>query len=155
MGTYFTNYEWVTPNDNMIISTSSVEEVPSNKLPLINLTCNGLLRPTQKPYRLVLRFTSEPFPTKDILSGCYGTFCVGTHVLNAIKVLKAVYDKEKKELVLILDLRQILRGVKRAMRFSFAVQLNDCGSKCPACSKGCECTFYGYNCQKIEILLPL
>ena len=147
MGTYFTNYEWVIPNNNAIVSTSSVEEVPSNEEPLINLTCNGVLFSSQKPYELVLRFTNVPFPTKDVLAGCYGTFCISKRVLNAVKVIKPVYDKETKELLLTLNLRQICT-VKRATRFSFAVQLKDCDSCPTGCGSECVCTSYQLDCFK-------
>jgi len=133
MGTYFTNYEWVIPNDNAIVSTSSVQEVPSNKKPLLNLTCNGVLLPSDKTYDLILRF-SLPFPAKDLLASSYGTFCIGKRVLNAVKVVKSAYDREKQELVLILDLRQVCT-IKRATRFSFSIQLNDCEA-IEGCSNG-------------------
>lgn len=144
MATYFTNYEWSTPNDNLRVSTSSVEEVPSNKKPLLNLTCNGVLLPSQQTYNLILRFTEVPFPTKDILAGCYGTFCIGKRVLSADKIIKSAYDKEKKELLLVIDIRRIC-SPKRATRFSFSVQLDDCyGTSCP-CAAPCFCTSF-LNC---------
>ena len=41
--TFFTDYTLISNNENVIVSTSSIEEVPSDKKPLINLTMNGLL----------------------------------------------------------------------------------------------------------------
>lgn len=47
-GQFFTNYSFEYPNENVRVATSSFQDVPSNKLPLINLTMNRILRPSDK-----------------------------------------------------------------------------------------------------------
>ena len=147
MSIYFTNYTWTALQDNIIVSTSSVEEVPSNKLPLLNLTCNGVLLPTTAPYELLLSFPGGEGPSKDQLAGSYGTFCIGKRVLNAIKILKTAYDKDKRELLIVLDLRSYSCPITRPTRFSFTVQLNDCPFFCDkSCKDRCRCVF-GIGCS--------
>ena len=155
MGTYFTDYSFSSPNNNVLIATSSVEEVPSNKKPLINLTCNGVLLPSDAMYEVLLKFNNEPYPSKDALAGSYGTFCIGKRVLNATKVVKTAWDRKKAELLIVLDMRTYSCTIKRATRFSFAVQLNDCPHCGACCVKpgdcgakygpgfyACACTFF-------------
>lgn len=144
MSIYFTNYTWTALKDNIVVSTSSVEEVPSNKQPLLNLTCNGVLLPTTSRYELLLSFPGGQGPSKDALSGCYGTFCIGKRVLNAVKILKTAYDKEKRELLIVFDLKSTTHScsITRPTRFSFAVQLNDCPLDCgSSCTGNCGCLY--------------
>ena len=138
---FFTNYTTSSSNNNVHVSTSSVEEVPTNKFPLINLTCNGLLYPSTQVYEIVFTF-SEPAPNKDFLASSYGTFCIGKHVYNAAKIVKTGWEKETKKLVIVLDLTlTTCRVSTRPVRFSFSLQLNDCGAFCGSnfCKK-CGCT---------------
>lgn len=72
---YFTEYTWTAPNDNIVVSTSSVEEVPSNKKPFLNLTVNGFLKKSNEIYELQLKFQGGVGPSKNQIAGCYGTFC--------------------------------------------------------------------------------
>jgi len=145
-GTFFKDYSFTFPNDNMIVSTSSVQEVPSNKLPLINLTINGLLKPSADPYILTISFPKDsPGPSKNRLSGAYGTFVIGNKVYNAEKIVKPAYDKTTRVLTIILDMKNTCYyDIKRVKRFSFSVQINDCPTSCTnTCSNTCTCNKLG------------
>ena len=47
-GKFYTTYRFEYPKENVVVATSSFQDVPTNKLPLINLTMNGILRPSEK-----------------------------------------------------------------------------------------------------------
>jgi len=153
MATVYTDYIWVAPDENIKVSTSSVESVPSNKNPLIDLTCNGLLLPLaadQTVYTLLLTFTGSDFPQKDVLNGSYGTLCIGKKVLNASKIIRTKWDKENKTLAIVIDLRKTYScSVRRATRFSFSIQVNDCSfTNCDTSSPNCgNCDCTGSNCS--------
>jgi hypothetical protein len=137
---FFTNYTTSSLHDNVHVSSSSVEEVPTNKRPLINLTCNGLLYPSTERYEVVFNF-SEPVPNKDFLASSYGTFCIGKYVYNAAKIIKTAWEKETKKLFIVFDLTNTqCRVSTRPVRFSFSIQLNDCGLFCGSNFCNCGCT---------------
>lgn len=138
-GTFFRNYYFEYPNDNMIISTSSIQEVPSNKTDLINLTINGVLKPSSHTYIFQILFTNNDFPRKDRLASAYGTFTIGNKVYNATKIIKPAYDKTTKILTIILDMSATTcyQHVKKLERFSFNVQMNDCSNACGSGCYGC------------------
>ena len=54
-GKFYTNYRFDYPNENVVVATSSFQDVPSNKKPLINLTMNGIVRPSL-PYSTTTGF---------------------------------------------------------------------------------------------------
>lgn len=136
--TFFTDYSFASPNDNIIVSTSSVQEVPSNKKSLINLTVNGVLKPSIDIYSLILTFAGGQGPSKDHLSGSYGSLCIGKKVYSAEKFIRTAYDRNKRTLTIFIDVKRICTHLQKATRFSFDVQINDCGWYCP-CSVGCSC----------------
>ena len=92
--TFFTDYTLISNNNNVRIGTSSIEEVPSNERPLINLTMNGLLLPSDKIHEVDIKFSKENNPTKDILGYSYGTFAIRKSVLNAAKIVKTKMHKK-------------------------------------------------------------
>ena len=129
-GTFYTNYTFEYPNENVRIATSSFQDVPSNQKRLINLTMNGILRPSEKLHEIKMKFEGN-VPTKDNLAQSYGTFVVCTSVYNARKVINTVWDKETKTLTVIVDLRKYNVRIKRPVQFSFSVQIDD------RCLKSC------------------
>ena len=65
-GTFFSDYVFECANDNLIISTSSIEEVPSNKNDLINLNINGILKPSDRVYVFNITFPkTSPGPSSN------------------------------------------------------------------------------------------
>ena len=130
-GTFYTNYTFEYPNENVRIATSSFQDVPSNQKRLINLTMNGILRPSEKLHEIKMKFEGN-VPTKDNLAQSYGTFVVCTSVYNARKVINTVWDKETKTLTVIVDLRKYNVRIKRPVQFSFSVQIDD------TCYKVCQ-----------------
>lgn len=152
-GQFFSNYSFSSTYDNIIVSTSSVQEVPSNKDPLLNLTVNGILKPSDKPYELLLTFpVNQPGPSKDQLAGSYGTFTIGNYVYNALKIIKSAYDTTNRVLTLILDIkRTCFKNITKPRRFSFSIQLDDCPNYCiEGCLfyNGCVCTAGAVMCTK-------
>lgn len=130
-GTFYTNYTFEYPNENVRIATSSFQDVPSNQNPLINLTMNGILRPSEKLHEIKMKFEGN-VPTKNNLAQSYGTFVVCTSVYNARKVIKTVWDKQTKTLTVVVDLRKYNVRIKRPVQFSFSVQIDD------RCLKVCQ-----------------
>ena len=135
--TFFTDYTLISNNDNVRIGSSSIEEVPSNERPLLNLTMNGLLLPSDKIHEVDIKFSTENNPTKDILGHSYGTFAIRKSVLNAAKIVKTKMDRESNILKVVFNLRECPVKKKR-VEFSFSVQIRDCGWSCESCS-GCVC----------------
>ena len=56
---FYTNYRFEYPRKNVVVSTSSFQDVPSNKKPLINLTMNGILRPSEEEKVHVIQMISK------------------------------------------------------------------------------------------------
>ena len=103
-GKFYTNYRFEYPKENVLVFTSSFQDVPSNKKPLINLTMNGLLRPSEeKVYEIKMIFEGD-VPQKDRCAQSYGTFVLCKGVYNARKIIKTAWDKEKSTLTIIVDL---------------------------------------------------
>ena len=123
-GKFYTNYSFEYPNDNVRVATSSFQDVPSNKKPLINLTMNGILRPSDKIHVIKMIFKGE-VPQKDKLAQSYGTFILCNHVYNARRIITTAWEKETKTLEVIIDLRREKVRYKRPVQFSFTVQIND------------------------------
>ena len=74
-GKFYTTYRFEYPKENVVVATSSFQDVPTNKLPLINLTMNGILRPSEKKvHEIKMIFEGENIPQKDKLAPPYGTF---------------------------------------------------------------------------------
>jgi hypothetical protein len=164
-GRFYTNYRFEYPNENVVVATSSFQSVPSNKLPLINLTMNGILRPSEeKVYEIKMIFEGD-IPEKDTLAQSYGTFVLCKGVYNARKIIKTAWDKEKSTLIIIIDLRREKVRLKRPAQFSFSLQIDDespnpncseitrtCAGRDARCSKtvdGYKITpFCGYKPQK-------
>ena len=89
-GKFFTNYSFEYPKENVRVATSSFQQVPSNKLPLINLTMNGILRPSEERVHEIKMIFEGEVPQKDTLAQSYGTFVLCKGVYNARKILKTV-----------------------------------------------------------------
>ena len=136
-GKFFTNYSFEFTNENVRVATSSFQEVPSNKKPLINLTMNGILRPSEKIHEIKMKFKGDNIPQKDICAQSYGTFVLCDGVYNARKVIKTLWNKEENTLEVTIDFRKQHLKLRRPVQFSFSVQINDnCG--CP--DHGSTCT---------------
>ena len=97
-GKFYTNYSFEYPNEalnpnvkNVSVSTSSFQDVPSNKKRLVNLTINGILRPSEKLHVIEMKFKGD-VPQKDKCAQRYGTFVLCKDVYNARKVIKTVWD---------------------------------------------------------------
>ena len=73
-GTFYTNYSFEYPEENVRVATSSFEDVPSNKTALINLTMNGILRPSEKLHVINMKFKGDNIPQKDICAQSYLCF---------------------------------------------------------------------------------
>ena len=130
-GKFYTNYSFEYPNEalnpnvkNVSVSTSSFQDVPSNRKPLINLTMNGILRPSEKLHVIEMKFKGD-VPQKDLCAQCYGTFVLCKDVYNARKVVKTAWDKDSDTLTIIIDLREYNVRPKRPAQFSFSIQIND------------------------------
>ncbi len=64
---FYTSYSFEHPNQKVRVGTSCFQHVPSNKLPLINLTVNGIPRPSEKVHEIKMKFgNSEQVTTKKI-----------------------------------------------------------------------------------------
>ena len=103
-GKFYTNYSFEYPNKNVVVATSSFQQVPSNKKPLINLTMNGILRPSEEKVHEIKMIFDGDVPQKDFLAQSYGTFVLCKNVYNARKIIKTAWDKEKSTLTVIIDL---------------------------------------------------
>ena len=139
-GRFYTNYRFEYPRKNIFVSTSSFQSVPSNKEPLINLTMNGILRPSEEKVHEIKMIFEGDVPEKDHLAQSYGTFVLCKGVYNARKVMKTVWDKEKSTLTIVIDLRRQHVGFRRAVQFSFCVQIDDsleCASQSCNSNKSC------------------
>ena len=124
-GKFYTNYSFEYPKKNVVVATSSFQEVPSNKKPLINLTMNGILRPSEeKVHEIKMKFEGD-VPQKDILATSYGTFVLCKGVYNSTRIMKTLWDKEKNTLTIIIDLRREKIRPRRPAQFSFSVQIDD------------------------------
>jgi hypothetical protein len=124
-GRFYTNYRFEYPNENVVVATSSFQSVPSNKLPLINLTMNGILRHSEeKVYEIKMIFEGD-IPEKDTLAQSYGTFVLCKGVYNARRIVKHRWNKETKTLKIFIDLRREKVRLKRPAQFSFSIQIND------------------------------
>jgi hypothetical protein len=124
-GKFYTNYSFDNPNENVFVATSSFQDVPSNKKPLINLTMNGILTPSEKLHVIKMKFKGD-IPKKDKLAQSYGTFVLCKNVYNSRKIIKTAWDKENETLTIIIDLREYNVRPKRPAQFSFTIQINDC-----------------------------
>ena len=124
-GKFYTNYRFEYPNENVVVATSSFQSVPSNKLPLINLTMNGILRHSEeKVYEIKMIFEGD-IPEKDTLARSYGTFVLCKGVYNARRIVKHRWNKETNTLKIFIDLRSYHVRLKRPAQFSFSIQIND------------------------------
>ena len=128
---FYTNYSFEYPNDalnpnvkNVFVSTSSFQDIPSNEKPLINLTMNGILRPSEKLHVIEMKFEGD-VPQKDKCAQSYGTFVLCKDVYNARKVIKTAWNKETNTLTVIIDLRNYNVRPKKPTQFSFSIQIND------------------------------
>ena len=128
-GTFYTNYTFEYPNENVRIATSSFQDVPSNQKRLINLTMNGILRPSEKLHEIKMKFEGYA-PQAEKGAQSYGTFVLCKDVYNAVKVIKTLWDKETDTFTIIIDLRSFHVRPKRPTQFSFSIQINDCGGTC-------------------------
>ena len=124
-GKFYTNYRFDYPKENVVVSTSSFEEVPSNKKPLINLTVNGILRPSEEKIHEIKMIFEGELPQKDNLAQSYGTFVLCKGVYNARRIIRTAWDKKKSTLTIIIDLSREKVRPKRPAQFSFSVQIND------------------------------
>ena len=159
-GRFFTNYRFEYPKENIVVSTSSFQDVPSNKLPLINLTMNGILRPSEEEIYVVKMIFDGVVPEKDKLARSYGTFVLCKGVYNARRIVKHRWDKERNTLEIIIDLRKEKVRLKRPAQFSFSVQIDDKSCKnsgfcdnvaCKYLISYCCCENYkckSYSCQR-------
>ena len=135
-GKFYTNYSFEYPEENVRVATSSFEDVPSNKTALINLTMNGILRPSEKLHVINMKFKGDNIPQKDICAQSYGTFVLCNRVYNARKVIKTSWNKEENTLEVIIDFRKQHVKLRRPAQFSFSVQIND----------NCHCPDHGFEC---------
>ena len=123
-----------------MVATSSFQEVPSNKKPLINLTVNGILRPSEEKVHEIKMIFDSDVPEKDYLSQSYGTFVLCKGVYNARKIIKTRWDKEKSTLTIIIDLSREKIRPKRPVQFSFSIQIND-SVKCKYVKRNGDVTY--------------
>ena len=123
-GKFYTNYSFEYPNENVVVATSSFQSVPSNKLPLINLTMNGILRPSEEVHEIKMKFEGD-IPQKDNFARSYGTFVLCKGVYNARRIVKHRWNKETKTLRIFIILRRAKVRLKRPAQFSFSIQIND------------------------------
>ena len=135
-GKFYTNYSFEYPNDNVRVATSSFQDVPSNKLPLINLTVNGILRPSEEVHEIKMKFEGD-VPQKDKCAQSYGTFVLCKGVYNARRIVRTAWDKKTKTLNMFIDLRREKVRLKRPAQFSFSIQINDYPS-CAELKKGLQ-----------------
>ena len=130
-GKFYTNYSFVYPNEglnsnmkNVSVATSSFQDVPTNKKNLVNLTMNGILRPSEKLHVIEMKFEGD-VPEKDYLAESYGTFVLCKDVYNARKIINTRWNKETNTLTITIDLRSYNIRPKRRAQFSFSIQIND------------------------------
>ena len=135
-GKFYTNYRFECPKENVVVATSSFQDVPSNEKPLINLTMNGILRPSEEEIHIVKMIFEGDVPQKDICAQSYGTFVLCKGVYNARRIIKTAWDKETNTLEVIIDLRREKVRLKRPAQFSFSIQINDCGLQGSSCTGG-------------------
>ena len=135
-GKFYTNYRFEYPKENVVVATSSFQDVPSNKKPLINLTMNGILRPLEEKVHEIKMIFDGDVPEKDICAESYGTFVLCKGVYNARKIIRTGWDKEKNTLTVIIDLEREKVRLKRPAQFSFTIQINDCGYPGNSCTGG-------------------
>ena len=148
-----------------MVATSSFQDVPSNKKPLINLTINGILRPSEEKVHEIKMIFEGDVPQKDKCAVSYGTFVLCKGVYNARKIIKTAWDKEKSTLIIIIDLRREKVRLKRPAQFSFSLQIDDespnrncseitrtCADRDARCSKtaggGYKVSYCGYKPKK-------
>ena len=124
-GRFYTNYRFEYPKENVVVATSSFQEVPSNKKPLINLTMNGILRLSEEKVHEIKMIFDGDVPEKDTCAESYGTFVLCRGVYNARKIIKTRWDKEKSTLTIIVDLTKERIRPRRPAQFSFSIQIND------------------------------
>ena len=124
-GKFYTNYRFEYPKENVVVATSSFQEVPSNEKPLINLTVNGILRPSEEKVHEIKMIFEGNVPEKDTLARSYGTFVLCQGVYNARRIVKHRWDKERNTLEIIIDLKREKVRLKRPAQFSFSVQIDD------------------------------
>ena len=170
-GKFYTNYRFEYPKENVVVATSSFQDVPTNKKPLINLTMNGILRPSEeKVYEIKMIFEGDDIPRKDICAQSYGTFVLCKGVYNATRIVKTFWNTEEKTLEVTIDLTKQKVRPRRPVQFSFSIQINDCGGgacytatnpktnpktctntdQCPAC---CYC--YDFVSPRVCVSAPL
>jgi hypothetical protein len=159
-GKFYTNYSFEYPNEalntnvkNVSVATSSFQDVPSNKKNLINITMNGILRPSEKLHVIKMIFKGD-IPNKNTLAQPYGTFVLCKDVYNAKKIIKRIWDKETSTLTITIDLSKYNVRPKRRAQFSFSIQINDICQNVGACtfnSSGqdtyyitCKCPYYDF-----------
>ena len=136
-GKFYTNYSFEYPEENVRVATSSFEDVPSNKTALINLTMNGILRPSEKLHVINMKFKGDNIPQKDVCAQSYGTFVLCKDVYNSRKIIKTSWNKETSTLEVIIDLKRCKVRPKGPTQFSFTIQIND---TCVFVPPGCKMT---------------
>ena len=141
-GKFYTNYSFEYPKENVKVATSSFQDVPTNEEPLINLTVNGILRPSEEKVHEIKMIFEGDVPQKDKLAASYGTFVLCKGVYNAAKIMKTLWDKEKNTLTILIDLRREKIRPRRPAQFSFSVQIDDV----KACPNPCGVKNWGNNC---------
>lgn len=125
-GKFYTNYSFEYPKENVVVSNSSFQGVPSNKKPLINLTMNGILRPSEEKVHEIKMIFKGNVPQKDDLAQSYDTFVLCKNVYNARKIIKTAWDGETNTLTVIIDLTRQKVRPRRPAQFSLSVQIDDC-----------------------------
>lgn len=142
-GVFYTNYFFNYPNEsldptvkNVFVSTSSFQDVPTNRTKLINLTMNGVLRPSKKLHVVQMKFEGD-VPEKNTCARSYGTFVLCKDVYNSRKIIKTSWNKETSTLEVIIDLKHCKVRPKGPTQFSFTIQIND---TCVIVPSGCNMT---------------
>ncbi len=139
-GKFYTNYRFEYPKENVVVATSSFQDVPTNEKPLINLTVNGILRPSEEKVHEIKMIFEGNVPQKNALAESYGTFVLCKGVYNAKKIMKTFWDRDKNTLTITIDLTKQKVRPRRPAQFSFSVQINDCGNTCySGCCSGANC----------------
>ena len=149
-GKFYTNYSFEYPNEalntnvkNVSVATSSFQDVPTNKKNLINITMNGILRPSEKLHVIKMIFKGD-IPNKNTLAQPYGTFVLCKDVYNANKIIKTIWDTETSTLTITIDLSKYNVRPKRRAQFSFSIQINDICQTVGNCTvnKSVQDTYY-------------
>ena len=146
-GKFYTNYSFEYSNENVRVATSSFQDVPTNKENLINLTMNGILRPSETLHVIKMKFKGN-IPQKDRCAQSYGTFVLCKGVYNSRKVIKTAWDKETATLFVTIDLRPYNIRLKRPTQFSFTIQIND------DCLLTCKQVFDNYGPSPSRVNFP-